>query len=301
MHRSLTQFAVLGTLLGVACVQSADSAAADRGSRAMEYVRQVVEFGPRPSGSEANKRQQQFILEKLRALDCEVIEDDFVASTPIGELEMKNIIAKFSGKTDRVSVVSGHYDTLARPEMPNFVGANDAGSSTGLLLALAEDLSGEELRDSVWIVFFDGEESTVAWQGDDHTYGSRRLAEQWAAGPEKQRIRALINVDMIGDADLRLVYEGNSTPWLRDLVWDVATELGYSAHFPFGEGGYIEDDHVPFLERGFSAVDLIDFQYGMMNRHWHTEQDTLDKLSPQSLGVVLHVVRRTLEELEKRP
>jgi len=301
MHRALKQLAVLGALLGVACAQSADRTASERGRVAMEYVRQVVEMGPRPSGSDANKQQQRFILEKLRALECEVVEDDFTASTPVGELAMKNIIAKFPGQTDRVSVVSGHYDTLARPELPNFVGANDGGSSTGLLLALAEDLSGEQLRDSVWIVFFDGEEATVAWQGDDHTYGSRRLAQRWAAGPEKERIRALINVDMIGDADLRLVYEGNSTPWLRDLVWDVATELGYSAQFPFGEGGYIEDDHVPFIERGIPAVDLIDFQYGMMNRHWHTEQDTLDKLSPESLGIVLHVVRQTLSELEKRP
>lgn len=288
-------------LLGAACAQSADDSAAERGARAMEYVRQVVELGPRPAGSEANKRQQELILTALRRLDCEVVEDDFVAETPVGALELKNIIAKFPGKTDRVSVVSGHYDTLARPEMPGFVGANDGGSSTGLLLALAEELDGEELRDSVWVVFFDGEEATVAWQGDDHTYGSRRLAAKWAAGPEKERIQAILNVDMIGDADLRLMYEGNSTPWLRDLVWDVATKLGYSSQFPFGEGGYVEDDHVPFIQRGFSAVDLIDFQYGIVNRYWHTEQDTLDKLSPASLGIVLDVVRESLRELEKRP
>ena len=301
MYRTLRQITTLSLLLGVGCAQTADHAAAERGEAAFEYVRQVVELGPRPSGSEANKRQQALILAELAKLDCEVVEDDFTASTPVGPLAMKNIIAKFPGKTDRISVVSGHYDTLARPELPNFVGANDAGSSTGALLALAAELSGQTLRDSVWIVFFDGEEATVAWQGDDHTYGSRRLAERWASGGEKERIQALINIDMIGDADLRLMYEGNSTPWLRDLVWDVATRLGYSSQFPFGEGGYIEDDHIPFVQRGFPAVDLIDFQYGMLNRYWHTEQDTLDKLSPASLGVVVHVVRETLRELEKRP
>ncbi len=301
MHRTLRNLALLGLAFGSACAQTVDQRTAERGAAAMDYVRQVVELGPRPAGSEANKRQQRLILDELARLKCEVVEDDFTAQTPVGPLEMKNIIAKFHGQTERIHVVSGHYDTLARPELPNFVGANDGGSSTGLLLALAAELSGETLRDSIWIVFFDGEEATVAWQGDDHTYGSRRLARQWAAWPEKDRIRAIINVDMIGDADLRLVYEGNSTPWLRDLVWDTATRLGHSAHFPYGEGGYIEDDHVPFIEQGFAAVDLIDFQYGLRNRYWHTEQDTLEKLSPASLGIVLEVVRETLRELEKRP
>ena len=293
MYRALKQLPALALALGVACAQSSAPTPSEAGERAFEYVRRLVELGPRPAGSEAHRRQQQLILDHLRTLRCTVVEDDFTARTPAGEIPMKNIIAEFPGVTDRITAVSGHYDTLSRPNLPGFVGANDAGSSAGLLLALADELDGAELRDTVRLVFFDGEESVVAWQGLDHTYGSRRLAAAWAAGPERTRLQALINVDMIGDADLRLVYESNSTPWLRDLVWDVAAELGYAKHFPVSQPGYIEDDHIPFLEHGFAAVDLIDFDYGLLNRYWHTEQDTVDKLSPESLGGVLHVVRQS--------
>ncbi|MBI1352998.1 MAG: M28 family peptidase [Acidobacteria bacterium] len=301
MHRTLKHCWFLALALGVACAQSPSQAADDAGERAFAYVEQLVALGPRPSGSEAQLKQQQVILEALRRLDCTVTEDDFTARTPRGPVAMKNIIADFPGPTGRINAVSGHYDTLGHADVPAFVGANDAGSSAGLLLALAEQLNGELRRDTVRLVFFDGEESVIAWQGDDHTYGSRRLAAAWAAGPERERLQALINVDMVGDANLQLVYEGNSTPWLRDLVWDVAASLGYSRQFPAGQTGYIEDDHVPFVQNGFAAVDLIDFDYGLLNRYWHTEQDTLDKLSPESLGIVLRVVRETLRELEKRP
>jgi Zn-dependent M28 family amino/carboxypeptidase len=150
-------------------------------------------------------------------------------------------------------------------------------------------------------VFFDGEESFVQWTGSDHTYGSRHQAAQWSLDGTAQRIKALINVDMIGDADLRLVYEQQSTPWLRDLVWDVGVRLGYSDVFADRRPSYIADDHVPFLELGIPALDLIDFEYGRGNSYWHNEQDTMDKLSAQSFAVVLHVVLETLEALADRP
>src|SRR5690606_29469100 len=125
-----------------------------------------------------------------------------------------------------ILVVSGHYDTLSRDGI-DFVGANDGGSSTGALLALADHLAKQTRRDTVRLAFFDGEEAQVAWQNDDHTYGSRRLAAAWAADGTASNIAALINIDMIGDANLSVLYEGNSTPWLRDLVVSVAQRLGY--------------------------------------------------------------------------
>jgi Zn-dependent M28 family amino/carboxypeptidase len=181
------------------------------------------------------------------------------------------------------------------------VGANDAGSSTGFLLALAGWLRNRKLADNVWLVFLDGEESFVRWEASDHTYGSRYLASRWRADGTAAKIKALINVDMIGDADLSLVYEQNSTAWLRDLIWKTAQRLGYERQFPWQPPGYIEDDHVPFLLAGYSAVDLIDMQYGMFNRYWHTEEDTLDKLSASSFAAVLHVVAESLNELGKKP
>jgi Zn-dependent M28 family amino/carboxypeptidase len=257
-------------------------------------------LGPRPPGSGAHRKLQALITGELRNLKATVVEKKFTAQTPNGPIAMNNIIGKFPGNSGRVVVVSGHYDTYSRPDV-NFVGANDAGSSTGFLLALGGWLRNRKLADEVWLVFLDGEESIVRWEGNDHTYGSRELANRWRGGPVGSRIKALINVDMIGDADLGLVYDQNSTPWLRDLIWKTAHRLGYQKQFPWQPPGLIEDDHVPFVAAGFSAVDLIDLQYGLFNRYWHSEEDTLDKLSPASFALVLHVVAESLDQLAAMP
>jgi Zn-dependent M28 family amino/carboxypeptidase len=270
------------------------------GEDALAWTAKVVALGPRPSGSEAHRKQQALVVAALRASGADVEEIAFTAQTPHGPVAMKNVIAKFNGASERVVVISGHYDTLSRPDL-HFVGANDGGSSTGLLLQLAAMLRERELRDDVWLVFFDGEESFVQWTGSDHTYGSRYQAAQWSVDGTAERIKALINVDMIGDADLRLVYEQQSTPWLRDLVWDVGVRLGYSDVFADRRPSYIADDHVSFLELGIPALDLIDFEYGGGNSYWHNEQDTMDKLSAASFAVVLHVVLETLGVLADRP
>jgi len=270
------------------------------GKQALAWTTKVVELGPRPPGSEAHRKQQSLVIDALRSTGAAVEEVAFTAQTPHGPIEMKNVIAKFDGTSDRVVVISGHYDTLKRPGL-HFVGANDGGSSTGLLVQLAAMLPEQELADDVWLVLFDGEEALVRWNGSDHTYGSRHQAAQWSADRTAERIKALINVDMIGDADLRLVYEQQSTPWLRDLVWDVGTRLGYTDVFANRRPTYIDDDHASFLRVGIPAVDLIDFDYGAGNQYWHTEQDTLDKLSPASFGVMLHVLLETIGELAAQP
>ena len=239
---------------------------------------------------------------------------------------MSNIIARFPGTSERTVVVSGHYDTYHRDGL-HFVGANDGGSSTGFLLALAELLAAEakgkagitepadgaaspsgpqdksvphKRGNSIWLVFFDGEESLVRWSDADGTYGSRKLAATWSRDGTASRIQALINVDMIGDRDLRILPEGGSTPWLRQLIWRAASRLGHGAVFPSQPLRYVTDDHIPFVEAGIPAVDLIDFQYGPAHRYWHTEEDTLDKLSAESFAIVMRVVVGTLGVLEVR-
>jgi len=269
------------------------------GRSALEWTRRLVELGPRPAGSPAHRKQQALITAELRRYECQVVEEKFTAQTPNGPLAMNNIIAKFRGTSDRIVVISGHYDTYHRPGL-RFVGANDGGSSAGLLLALAQQLHKKPRRDAVWLVFFDGEESIREWRDNDHTYGSRHQARKWAQEGALGRIKALINVDMIGDANLDLVYEGYSTPWLRDLVHDTGVRLGYQQAFGSRTPYYIEDDHRPFLEAGVPAVDLIDFNYGPGNRYWHTEQDTLDKLSAQSFATMAHVLMEVLRTLEER-
>ena len=281
------------------CSEPAPAPSSPRGKQALAWTKKVVDLGPRPPGSEAHRRQQAVVVEALRTTGAAVEEVAFTAQTPNGPVAMKNIIAKFDGAGDRIVVISGHYDTLNRPGL-HFVGANDGGSSTGLLLALAESVSERQLQDSVWLAFFDGEESTIRWTGSDHTYGSRHQAAQWSVEGAAERIKALINVDMIGDADLQLVYEQQSTPWLRDLIWDTGARLGYDRVFANRSPTFIADDHSSFLALGIPAVDLIDFNYGPGNGYWHTEQDTIDKLSAESFGVMLHVLIEAIEELADR-
>jgi len=269
------------------------------GAAALESTRRAVSFGPRPAGSPALVKTRAWLATEIRRLPCQLVEDAFTARTPLGPRAMVNLIAKFPGSSGRVIVVSGHYDTYSRPGL-RFVGANDGGSSTGLLLELARSVAAQKRRDSVWVVWFDGEESLQEWSGDDHTYGSRHLAEVWRKEGVLRSISALINVDMIGDANLSLLYDLNSTAWLRDLAWSTAARLGYSAQFSRNQATAIEDDHVPFVQAGVPSLDLIDYDYGPGNAYWHTGRDTMNKLSARSFEIIGQVVLETIRALGGR-
>lgn len=265
------------------------------GESALQFTRRVVSFGPRPPGSAAIHRLQSYILAQLRSKGAQVTEDNFNGATPDGSVPMKNIVGRWPGKTGRAVVFTGHYDTK---RMPGFVGANDGGSSTGFLLEMARLMPGEYHGDDVYIVFFDGEEAIREWTATDSLYGSRHLAEKWGKEGFSGKVKALINVDMIGDKDLNIAAEGNSSPLLRNLVWKTAAELGYGKFFLNNESA-IEDDHMPFIRTGVNALDLIDFDYGPGNAYWHTPKDTLDKLGAHSFQVVGDVVVNVFRKLEK--
>ncbi len=265
------------------------------GSSALEFTRKVVAHGPRPPGSAAHHRLQSFIMSQLKSRGCELIEDSFVAETPSGRLSMKNIIARFPGKSGRAIAVTGHYDTKAMPGI-RFVGANDGGSSTGFLLEMARALGGRRLQDDVYLVWFDGEEAFGPWSATDGIYGSRHLAAKWAKDGTASRLKALINLDMIGDKDLGILQVENASQPLTRLVWQTARDLGYG-HYFLGVSGYIEDDHVPFLRIGVPVANLIDFDYGPGNAYWHTVNDTMDKLSSQSFEIVGAVVLEVIAKL----
>jgi Zn-dependent M28 family amino/carboxypeptidase len=191
--------------------------------------------------------------------------------------------------------VTGHYDTKMMPGT-YFVGANDGGSSTGFLLEMARVLSHMPHKDDIWLVWFDGEEAFVQFTETDGLYGSRHLANQWLSGGTLAKLKALINVDMIGDRDLKLENEKQSTEWLRRLVLDSAVKLGFRNYLQT-DAYPILDDHIPFVKAGASAVDVIDLDYGPDNSYWHTEKDTMDKLSSESLGIVGKVVLETIGKL----
>jgi Zn-dependent M28 family amino/carboxypeptidase len=210
---------------------------------------------------------------------------------------MANVMGKARGATENILLLLSHYDTKQLPDVPDFSGANDGGSSTGVLLELARILCSSSRKNQLtpWIVFTDGEEAFVEWSDTDGTYGSRQLAAQMALSGELKRVKAVILADLVGDKELRFKREENSTDWLVDLVWKVGRDLGYGEHF-LDETTNIEDDHVPFLKRGVPAVDIIDLD----SPWWHTGGDTLDKISARSLGVTGHVILETISALEKK-
>jgi Zn-dependent M28 family amino/carboxypeptidase len=269
------------------------------GARAFEDLKHLVGFGPRPSGSPALSQTRQWLISELRGVGAQVEEDSFVANTPIGPIPMTNLIAKFRSSRRETVIVAGHYDTK-RFDAFRFLGANDGGSSAALLVELARVLGGRQNALNYWLVFFDGEEAVRDWSATDSLYGSRHLVEKLSASGELSRIQALILVDMIAGAPLRIPREDRSTPWLTDLVFNVAQRLGYGKYFVNSREA-VDDDHMPFINSGVAAVDLIDLDYGPNRSYWHSAQDTLDHCSPLSLTIVGRVVTATLEELEKSP
>ena len=280
----------------LAFVASSALAAADfSGASALEYTRKAVAFGPRPPGSAANRKLQAYIESQLKTLRCQLSFDAFTAQTPAGAVPMRNIIANFRGSSGRAIVITGHFDTKPMPGSV-FLGANDGGSSTGFLLELARVVNSMSSLDDVTLVWFDGEEAFGDWSATNGTFGSRHLAEKWSTDGTLARIKALINVDMIGDQDLGILQETMSSQTLRRLVWQTAADLGYGKYFLNSQLA-TEDDHLPFLKRGVNALDLIDFNYGPDNAYWHNEKDTLDKLSAHSLQVVGSVLTAVIRKL----
>jgi len=268
------------------------------GAAAYDFTAKLVAFGPRPPGSAAIRKTQDYIHSRLEGFGCAVEEDAFNAQTPIGTLAMKNIVAKIPGTGPGIILLLTHYDTK---RMDNFVGAEDSGSSTGLMLEMARLLcSGPKQRNAVWIAFLDGEETqaTMEWSDTDSVYGSRELAARLAVSGDLKKIRAVILADMVGQKNLHILRESGSTKWLTDLVWRTATKLGYGDIF-LAEESNVTDDHGPFIRRGVPAIDIIDLADYTNLGYWHTTEDTLDKISPRSLAIVGHVIVASVNELQK--
>lgn len=265
----------------------------------MQYVKDIVAFGPRPIGSANHKKVEDYILAHLKG---DTVEDDaFTIDTSEGKFPVRNIIAKFPGTRDGIIVIASHYDTNWPLRDTSYIGANDGGSSSALLLEIANQLRGRKLDGySVWLLWDDAEESMrLPWYDPESLYGVRHLAQKWQADGTIKKIKAFLLEDMIGDADLNIEREQTSTPWLEDMIYQAATRLGYQSHF-FGRTIPMEDDHQPFLALGVPSADLIDFDYGYNNVFWHTTQDTVDKLSPKSLEIVGTVTLETVQMLDKR-
>jgi len=280
--------AVLAAAIGAGCASSREARPFD-GQRAYELVAQQLEFGPRIPGSDGSRRAGEWIQQELKEAGWEIK----IQSFNYHGIELRNFIGMAGPADDPPVVLGAHYDTRPKadqdpsdPAAP-VPGANDGGSGVAVLLELAAAMPPDTLPRAVWMVFFDAEDSGGI-EGWDWILGSSHLVETLEA-----EIESAVVVDMVGDADLRLPLELNSTGTLQQEIWLTAQTLGYSA-FVAEPGPSILDDHTPFLRAGIPAVDIIDFEYPP----WHTQADTLDKVSPASL----EQVGRTLQTwLSRQP
>ena len=303
-RRTLLGAALLGALPGLAGRgASAASLPAFDGVRALHDVERLVAIGPRTPGSAALARARAYVAGELRGAGWRVREHPFTAQTPRGPVPMANVVAEWPGRGKEIVAIAGHYDTKVFEKF-RFVGANDGGSSTALLIELGRVLAprfrAEPPASTRWLVFFDGEEAQVEWSATDSLYGSRALVAALRASGDLPRLRALIVADMIGDRDLVIPRDTQSTPWLSGILWAAARRLGLERHFP-DRPQTVEDDHAPFLDAGVAAALLIDLDYGGSpgrNAYWHTPEDTLDKLSAESLRVVGTVILEALPAIE---
>jgi glutaminyl-peptide cyclotransferase len=292
---SAVAVAALGAVV-MAVSGAAQSPAGFDGNRAYEHLRQAVAFGPRPAGSAALAATREYIKKQLAGIGIQTLEQAFDAETPVGRIHMVNLIARIPGASADRIVFAGHYDTKLFREF-RFVGANDAGSSTAFLIEWGRVMKARQSPFTVELLFFDGEEATVEWQGTDRTYGSRHYVEVAQREKTLASLRALILVDMIADRDLTIRRESASTPWLTDAIWAAAKRLKQTDAF-LDSTTEIEDDHLPFLKAGVPAVDIIDGPDDYPP--WHTAGDTLDKVSARSLQTVGDVLLDALPAIEKR-
>jgi glutaminyl-peptide cyclotransferase len=269
------------------------------GSKALQEVKDFVSLGPRVSGFEGTKTAAQYLAGRLKAIGIQPDIDEFSDNTVVGPTHFHNVSGTVKGTGDGLIILASHFDT--KPGISDdFIGANDSGSSTGLLLELARVIrKTPDLPSTVMFVFLDGEECKKDYAKNDGLHGSLHLAAKLLDGGQAQHVQAFILLDMIGDKDLSVTIPLNCTPQIASLALTCAREEGVRDKFSIFQGSML-DDHVPFLKAGMPVVDLIDFEYGSApekNDYWHTPEDTMDKLSPESLQIVGRVVLRMINKL----
>jgi glutaminyl-peptide cyclotransferase len=236
----------------------------------------------------------------LKSYGCNVETDSFSADTPAGRLPMKNILVKIPGQQPGVILLGTHYDTK---RIDNFVGADDAASSTAVMLEIARLLCAQQAHPgkyAVWIAFFDGEEAVnLQWKDPDNRYGSRQMAAKFANSGDLPRVKAFLLADLVGGKNPHFKRDGESTKWLKDLVWKVAAQLGYSDIFATDSTDFGGDDHYSFTERKVPSVDVMDLDFNDVP-YWHTTDDNLDKISPKTMAIVGHVFLESVHALQQK-
>lgn len=269
------------------------------GDKAFAHVQQLVDLGPRPPGSEALEKSRNYIEKQLSSFGWKVVRQVFADETPRGKMQFINLIATFAGSGEKTSppsfLLCSHYDTKVFDTF-RFVGANDGGSSTGLLLELARVLGQHpELARKIDLVFFDGEEAFENFSETDGIYGSRYFAKQLEANRRAKEFRGGILFDMVGDRSLNVTLPPDSPPQIVGKLFAAAESLKVRDHFTYFDRD-ITDDHTPLNAIGIPTIDIIDFDFSW----WHTSEDTIDKISAESLQTVGSVAAYYLSEFAFR-
>jgi len=311
MNRS--NFALLGAVLSIApfvlvVLPMQAQARGVSGAEVMRLTQAYVNAAPkRYIGSPGHAAAEAFIKDQFKpeVAKGNFVDDKFTARTPIGPLTMHNLIVKFPGKKDGIIVLASHYETNYWLKDIHFIGANDGACTTALLIALGQYYREHPPQGySIWLLFTDGEESiNKDWTETDSLYGTRHIAAKWSGDGTLGHIKAFVLADMIGWKNLNIDKETNSTPWLLDLEAKAGKDTGHSKYL-FKESQAIEDDHLPFVQRGVPSLDVIDFQYGTTadpEAFHHTEQDTMDKLSVASLQVAADMFLDLVKLINERP
>jgi Zn-dependent M28 family amino/carboxypeptidase len=281
------------------------------GQAVYALTQQLLDVAPkRYNGSPGHLAAEKFIADhfKPEAAKGNFEKDEFTVNTPAGPQTMRNYIVRFPGKRDGIIVLASHYETNYPLRNIHFIGANDGACTSALLIAIGQYLRAHPPQGyAVWLVFDDGEEAVQDWfyQGQvDHTYGTRHLAAKWYSDGTDRRIKAFIVADMIGDKDLNIDRVTNSTPWLLDALRTAAKNTGHSANiFKYSEDE--QDDHEPFAQRGVPVLDVIDAHYGPATAstpdgYHHTAEDTIDKISPQSLQISADIFLELIRLINQR-
>jgi hypothetical protein len=270
------------------------------GAKAMAETEALVKIGPREAGGGGARRASVMLEGKLKALGLKTVNDTFSEETPGGKMHFNNVLGRLPGKTNRLIVLASHFDTKSGISK-DFQGANDSGSSSGVLLELARVLKERGPYETEFLIaFLDGEECRKEYGPHDGLHGSRHLAQQIYEAGGARLVQAVIVLDMVGDKVLNISLPQNSSRELVKEIFFAAHELGVRPQFSIGPGAIL-DDHVPFQIAGMPVVDVIDFDYGSapgLNNSWHTTNDTLDKLSVKSMQTVGDVVLEMIENIQ---
>ncbi len=272
------------------------------GNRAFAEVEALVQISPRDAGTPGGRKAAEHLFERLKEYGVDAEIDTFTDQTPEGEKTMHNVIGRIPGKTDRWIILGSHFDTM--PGIENFQGANDSGSSTGILLELARMLSNSTPEVGIIFAFFDGEEGIAGYIPGDGLHGSRHMAAKLKAAGEHKKINAMILLDMVGDKDLHFTLPANSSRSLVKAVLDAARATGHRDRFSLSRNSVITDDHVPFLQIGIPAIDIIDFKFGSapgLNDHWHTADDDMNHISAESLKITGTITLEVLKQMAFQP